>query len=117
MKTVGFIGCGNLSQAIIRGILARKLFSPNAIFASNRSTQKLDDFSQETKIQKSKTNLEVVQRCEIVVVGTKPVDFKQVADDIAPSITDKHIIVSLAAGIKISTLAKIFPEKKAYALT
>ena len=110
MKTVGFIGCGNLSQAIIRGILSRKLFLPSEIFASNRSPQKLEDFARETNIQKTKSNLEVAQNCKIVFVGTKPADFKQVVDDLSTIVAENHIIVSLAAGIKISTLSKVFPK-------
>jgi pyrroline-5-carboxylate reductase len=104
-KNWGFIGCGNLSQAIIRGSLSKKILQSRQIGASNRSQDKLKKFSSKYKIKNFKNDYEkLLVFSEVVVLGVKPQDLSSVLINIAPFITTKHIIFSLAAGFPAKIL-------------
>jgi pyrroline-5-carboxylate reductase len=103
---IGFIGTGNLSQAIIKGILENKVLLPHQIFASNRSPGKLQKVADQYGIQAKSTNEEVIDAADIVILSMKPQDLPAAIDPIASLFKDGQIVISLAAGITLKTLQK-----------
>lgn len=112
MKTLGFLGCGMMAQAILRGLLASG-YKPEKLYASNRSQEKLQDFVYETGIRAC-TNEELIEAAEVLVLAVKP----QVLDTLLPDLhrvlqTFQGIVVSLAAGRTLDQLAKLMRAKDA----
>ncbi|XP_026515782.1 pyrroline-5-carboxylate reductase 3 [Terrapene carolina triunguis] len=54
-------------------------------------------------------NSEVLQRCTLVFLATKPHLLPGVLQEIAPAVTRDHIIVSVAAGVTLQTLQQLLP--------
>uniref|UniRef100_A0A8C4N4D3 Pyrroline-5-carboxylate reductase 3 n=1 Tax=Eptatretus burgeri TaxID=7764 RepID=A0A8C4N4D3_EPTBU len=54
----------------------------------------------------TKRNIDVVERCKVVFIATKPAVVQSVLQEISQHVTADHLIVSVAAGIKISSLEK-----------
>lgn len=106
MTTWGFLGCGNLSQAIILGALKKKVFSSQSVLISNRTYLKSKKFRQKTKVRIAKNNTELIRLSDIIFVGTKPQDIEQVLSDLKRSNLKNKIIISLAAGVDSSILKK-----------
>lgn len=104
--TIGFMGCGNMAQAVIKGLVDNKVLSPNKIFASNRSPGKLQKLKESYQIQVCNTNEELVEKAEIVVLAMKPQDLLAAAEPVASIFNERQIVISLAAGITMSTLKK-----------
>ena len=46
-KKIGFIGCGNMAQAMIGGIIKSKLVSSEGIIASNRTDKNLNKIKEQ----------------------------------------------------------------------
>lgn len=109
---LGFLGCGHISQAVIRGLLLSNRLKPSHIAASNRSNGKLQRFAEETRIQTFTSNEQTVEFSDIIFLAAKPIDFPDLIDDIAQHILPSHIIVSLAAGITTDSLKKLFPSNR-----
>lgn len=107
---VGFIGVGNISQAIIRALVESKTLSGNQIFGSNRSPGKLQKAVDHWGIQSFPTNEQVIDAVDIVVLAVKPQDFASAIDPIAHSLDSKQIVISLAAGIDLKSLKKRLPQ-------
>jgi pyrroline-5-carboxylate reductase len=105
----GFIGCGNLAQAIVTGGLSTGVLKASRVYVTNRSQDKLRAFAKRQKIKALADNLDLVQRSQIVVIGTKPQDIGNVFQEIAPHLTKKHVVVSLAAGVPMTMLKKHLP--------
>ncbi|MCC6276767.1 MAG: pyrroline-5-carboxylate reductase [Oligoflexia bacterium] len=101
----GFLGCGNLSQAMITGLLRTKALSSGQIFATNRTKSKLDKFVRQTGIRKAATNIDLVKKCDIIVLGAKPQDLMAILDEIHPYARGK-IFLSLAAGHSSKAISK-----------
>ncbi|PWU19081.1 MAG: pyrroline-5-carboxylate reductase [Bdellovibrio sp.] len=107
---IGFIGVGNLAQAMIKTLLEKKVVAPNSIFASNRSPGKLQKAVDTWGIQAQTTNEQVVDASDIVILAVKPQDVSLAVDPIARAFRDKQLVISLAAGISLRTLGKKLPE-------
>lgn len=107
---VGFIGVGNMAQAIIKGLIEGKVLGPTSIFGSNRSAGKLQKMAESYGIRSASTNEELVESCDVVILSTKPQDLAAAIDPIAASFSDKQIVISLAAGVTLDTLEQKLPE-------
>lgn len=100
----GFIGCGNLAQAIIQGALEKNLLDSQNIFVTNRSDQKLKELCAKTGVRACATNEELIRSSDVVVLATKPQDLQTVLEEIQPFIRFDQAVISLAAGIPTKTL-------------
>lgn len=107
---IGFIGLGNLAQAMVKSLVESKAITANHIFASNRTPGKLQKATEMWGIQTMPTNEEVVDASDIVIIAVKPQDYANAVDPIASCFRDKQIVVSLAAGVTMRTLKKKLPN-------
>ncbi len=106
---IGFIGAGHMAQALIKGILDSKLVKAEQIYVSNRTPGKLLKLKEQFHIQTREHNEQIVEECDIVFLAMKPQDLPQAIGNLASAFTEHQIIVSLAAGISIKSLAKLIP--------
>ncbi len=109
-KKVGFIGGGNLAQSIIAGLLDSKTLEKDQILVSNRTDKKLKKIEEKFGIQTRATNEEIVDECQIIIIATKPQDLFEAIESLSSSFTSEHLIISLAAGVGLDSLAKIILE-------
>jgi len=106
---IGFIGAGNMTQAMVRGLVESKLVKADHIIISNRTPGKLIKLSEQYGVQTREHNQQVVEECDVVVLAMKPQDLPAAAEAVANHFDEHKIIVSLAAGINLKTLQKIMP--------
>lgn len=109
---VGFIGVGNMAQAMIKGLVESKTISPQAIFASNRSPGKLQKAKELYGIQPCFSNEELIEKCDVVILAMKPQDMIESVDPISGLFNQNQIVISLAAGITLRTLQKKIPQTR-----
>jgi pyrroline-5-carboxylate reductase len=102
--SIGFIGAGNMAEALISGMI-RKGYPSRQIFAYDSDPNKVKKLKNKFKIVPLNSNKEVMQRCRQVVLAIKPQNMREVFIEIAPY-ADHHLIISIAAGIDWSTLSK-----------
>jgi pyrroline-5-carboxylate reductase len=104
---MGFIGCGNMAQAIIKGLIKSKALRASSILASDKNKNTLKKRSKDLKIKAAKSNVELVVKADVVIISVKPQDIKLVLQEISDVVCDKKIIISIAAGITRSFINKI----------
>lgn len=109
-KKYGFIGAGNMSQAIMHAWISSGALKPENIYATNRSEGKLHRIAEQLKINPLSMNEELVDQCDVVVLAMKPQDLTAAVEPIASSFNDSQIVISLAAGIGFKTLTKVLPN-------
>ncbi|KAM9364316.1 pyrroline-5-carboxylate reductase 3 isoform 3-T4 [Pholidichthys leucotaenia] len=102
---IGFIGAGNMAYGIVKGILSGNVLPAN-IKVSAPSSRNLGRF-QELGIAVTHSNVEVVCGSNIVFVAVKPHLIPLVLCEISQHVTDRHIIVSVAAGVTLATLEEV----------
>lgn len=107
---IGFIGVGNMGQAILRAIFKADLVRKENVFASNRSEGKLQKVADEFGIKTFKNNEELIELCDIVIVGVKPQDMTETLESVSSAFHETTILISLAAGITLESLEKLVPQ-------
>ena len=105
---IGFIGCGNMAQAIIGGIIKARYVSSENIIASNPTNGKLQLIKDKDNILTTLHNVEVAQFADIIVLSVKPNKYGSVIEEIKDFIKPNAVVVSIAAGISISFVEKAF---------
>jgi len=101
-KTIGFIGGGNMAQAIIKGLLAaghpaKKIAVADPGESILETLQEID-----AGIVTSNSNSEVSGAADVLVLATKPQYISQVAEECAPG--NPELVISVAAGITLATI-------------
>lgn len=99
MKTIGFIGCGNMAQPIIRNVAEKNVFDKNNIYVYDIDREKLSSFCKKIEINVAESEAQIASECDVVVLCTKP----QVFSTLLPAIADElkknnPLVVSIAAG-------------------
>ncbi|MBF8983334.1 pyrroline-5-carboxylate reductase [Lutibacter sp. B2] len=110
-KRIGFIGCGNMGQAIIGGIIKSNMFSPENIIIGDLNTKSLEVANEKYSIRTTTDNNEVAKETDILVLSIKPNLYKVVIDGIKDLVKDDVIVVTIAAGKDIKGTEEMFGRK------
>lgn len=105
--TLGFIGAGNMSSAIISGILQTRLLPPARILVSNRHESKLE-VPARRGVFTTTDNKDVAKSADMVILSIKPQMFPEVLPELAPLLWDKCVI-SIAPGRSMAWLSLQLP--------
>lgn len=103
-KIIGFIGAGNMAEALINGLISSHTVLPGSIMASDRDIERLAVIAEGYKIRAVNSNTEVVADSDIVILAVKPQDVSSVLADTREGAKDK-LIISIAAGINTQTIS------------
>jgi pyrroline-5-carboxylate reductase len=101
--TLTFIGGGNMAASLIGGLIADG-WSPDRIRVADPDANRLTGLAQRFPIRTSADNLEVIQGADALVLAVKPQLLGEVARQIAPAIPHQAVVISIAAGIRETTL-------------
>jgi pyrroline-5-carboxylate reductase len=103
-QKVGFIGGGNMGEALIKGVVAAGLVPPSAIYASDVRHGHLRTLEQRYGIQPTHDNAELVSRVDVVILAVKPQIMASVLEHIAPAVSREKLLISIAAGVPTKTI-------------
>ena len=95
---LGFIGCGNMAQAIANGAIKQGVLSAQDIIASDPSDTNRDLF-ESWGCTTTADNRAVVEQPQQVLLAVKPQIFPQVAPDLSSLDTDGQGFISIMAGL------------------
>lgn len=109
---IGFIGCGNMATAMIKGILDSKIVTPEEVIASAKSDKTREKISQELGITAAQSNLEVVKFSDVVFLAVKPQYYEEVIEEIREDFGKKQILVTIAPGKTLAWLSEKLGEGK-----
>jgi pyrroline-5-carboxylate reductase len=110
-KCLGFIGGGNMAEAMIRGLLKAQLLGPQDMLVSDVTVERLTYLQETFGIRTSQDNAEVAGKADIVLFAVKPQIMSPVLDGLLDVITEQKVLISIAAGISTRLIAEKFPGK------
>lgn len=105
---IGFIGFGNMASAIAKGLLTSHAVQPERIYAAARDYDKLCKNAAELGIQPCKDTSSLADVCDVIFIGVKPYQIKDVIAPLRDKLKNK-IIISMAAGIYHADLESFMP--------
>ena len=83
--TIGFIGAGNMAEALIRGLVRGGHVPAQRIAASGPRRERLDELAKQYGIDVTTDNRDIARRCSLIVLSTKP----QIVDKVLREIGDQ----------------------------
>jgi len=107
---IGFIGAGNMAEAITRGLLKAGLPAAKIIVADPEPARR-ELFSGELGGDAVEDNAKAAAEAEILVFAVKPQAMDPVVKGLARHLTDKHLVISIAAGITTRFFESAVPAK------
>lgn len=109
---IGFIGCGNMATAMLKGILKSGEVAATDMIASAKSDKTRKKIEQELGIQKAYTNAQVVDFADVVFLAVKPQFLEGVLNEIKDSVKEEQILSLLHRVKHYSGLGNIWEKKQ-----
>lgn len=109
-ETLGFVGGGQMAEALIKGLLSKKFLKPVQIKVSDPSEDRRNHLRETFGINTTPENKEAIKGSKIIILAVKPQVMPVVIEDIAPFVSSNHLVISIAAGITAHYIEKRLPE-------
>ncbi len=107
-RKIGFIGAGKMAQAMIAGILKSNMIAKENVMASASTEKTLNHIEQTYGIPTSLKNVNVARFADILILAVAPDLHSDVIEEIKQDINKNAIIVTIAAGITLNDLERLF---------
>src|SRR3989339_2002136 len=96
MSKIGFIGAGNMAEALIRGIISSGLVKPSDILISDVRAERLEELCDKYNVKRIENNSTLVAQIDVLILSVKPQNFNDVLKQIAGRIKEDTLVVSIA---------------------
>lgn len=106
-KKIGFIGCGNMSKAIIGGLVSAGEVKPENIWVFDRKPETNQAMQEKYGITPGSSAEEVAKQADILFGAVKPNVILNVLKEISGSLNKETVVVSIAAGVTLESLAAV----------
>ncbi len=103
-KTIGFLGSGNLAEALIKGLISSGMVSPGQIIAGDKDSQRLLYMAEAYEVKVFSKNHEVARSADIILLTVKPDTLDDVLTEVAREITPDKLVVSAVAGKTVAAI-------------
>jgi pyrroline-5-carboxylate reductase len=102
---VGFLGAGRMATALSKGLVSARFTKADQIAAYDPLAPAREAFSAETGARVLASNAEVARAANLIVVAVKPQHVSPVLEEIRGDLGSGHLVISIAAGVPLRTLA------------
>jgi pyrroline-5-carboxylate reductase len=110
-KTIAVLGTGNMGTSLLLGILKAGLTPARKIIGCDINTDKLRALEEQYHVRTGLGLREAVAEAEIVLLCVKPMTIPGVLKEIKLVMRDDHLLISIAAGVRIGFLQEMVGRK------
>lgn len=103
-KKIGFIGGGNMGEALISGLVLSGAAKPENIICSDIREEPLTELKEKYNVRTTADNIEVARTSEILIYATKPQILGAVLKETADVLDKTKLIISIAAGVPLAAI-------------
>lgn len=107
---VGFIGGGNMAEALIRGLLGSKAITPADCLVCDIIEERLSYLKKTYGVQAVKDTPRVIKSSRAIILAVKPQSVDKALSTLAPIWSPGKILISICAGVPMSYLGQFFPK-------
>ena len=105
---LGFIGCGNMANAMIAGIIGNGICKAEEIIGTAKSEESRVRVNKEFGIYMTEDNKEAAEKADVIVLSVKPQFYEEVICEIKDVMKDNQIVVTIAPGKTLAWLEEKF---------
>lgn len=108
MKKLGFIGCGNMGEAMVAGALKGGFAKGEDIIVHTKSKENLERLNREYGIVMGKSNEEVAKNAKLIILAVKPNIYREVIEEIKYSVSEESIVIAITPSFTINSIKIMF---------
>jgi pyrroline-5-carboxylate reductase len=110
MGTIGFLGGGNMAEALIKGITGAQVYAPENIFASDIRPERLQLLAKQYQVQTVDSNPALAAKVDILVLSVKPQNMAEALQSIKDAFKPDTLVISIAAGVKVANITVVLGD-------
>lgn len=99
-----------MGGALLTGIHRGGLPEATQLFLVEPDARKQEQYQSLSNLTMKASPAELTQSCEVLILAVKPQVLPAVLTEIAPVLTEAHLVISIAAGVKLATLESLLPK-------
>jgi pyrroline-5-carboxylate reductase len=103
-KKIGFIGAGNMGEALIRGLIEARVVAAKDIAFSEPGKERAALVRKVLRVRPASDNIDLVRKADVVFLSVKPQVINRVLREIGPSLDRKKLLISIAAGVSLTQI-------------
>jgi pyrroline-5-carboxylate reductase len=111
MDTIGFIGAGNMAEALIKGIISANVCKPKYIFVNDIRSDRLEYLTRQYHVQVVTNSTALAGQVDVLILSVKPQNMANVLFAIESTVKYSTLTISIAAGVKIAEIATALGDK------
>lgn len=108
---IAFIGGGNMGEAMFSALLNKRVVEANSITVSDISEPRRHYLMERYTILATSDNRLAITGANVVVLAIKPQNLSAVMNELKNRLKPTQLVISIVAGIRISTLRKELNHK------
>lgn len=101
---IGFIGCGNMGQAMMWGMLSSGRIKTSDVLVSTKTLASKVNLQKKYGVEVAEKNVEVAMIADIIFLAVKPQYYEEVISEIKGALWENKILVSIAPGKTLAWL-------------
>jgi pyrroline-5-carboxylate reductase len=106
-KKVGFVGGGNMGEALIRGLVESNLVPSDAIAVTDVRAERTRQLAEQYGVRPLTGNVALATASDVVILAVKPQIMAPVLREVLPALTRRPLLISLAAGVSTATIQSV----------
>jgi len=111
-QKIGFVGAGQMARALAAGFVKAGLIEPSQVFTSDVARAAVEALQQAVPGARAlPTNAALASEVDVLVLAVKPQQIPAVLAELRPALKPKHLVISIAAGIRLAALAQGLGEQ------
>lgn len=111
MNKIGFIGAGNMAEALIKGLISSGLFKAGQILIRDIAKKRVSHIKSTYKVKVASDNKQLAEKSDLIVLAVKPNHISKVVREIEECVTSKKVLISIAAGTQTSSISNLLKKK------
>ncbi|KAL3376655.1 hypothetical protein AABB24_003206 [Solanum stoloniferum] len=100
---VGFIGAGKMAESIARGVVKSGILPASRIRTAHSGSARRTAF-ESIGVTVFDNNTQVVEDSDVIIFSVKPQVVKNAVSQLKPILSEKKLLVSVSAGVKLKDL-------------
>jgi len=104
MQTLGFIGVGNMGEALVRGLVQAGTARAQDVMVSARRKERVEELTKTYGVRALASNAEAATDAHVVVLSVKPQVLATVMRELRGKLDEDKLVISIVAGATLRSL-------------
>ncbi|MGQ0549674.1 MAG: pyrroline-5-carboxylate reductase [Armatimonadota bacterium] len=103
---IGFIGAGNMAEALIRGLRGAGLDGTRILVTNRSRRDRLEQLRTAWGIATTPSKADLCASAPTLILAMKPADLDQAMGELRFYITERHLLISVLAGVRCAAVER-----------